>query len=80
MWTRLWRELERWSDGTRAGHLLTGQTFHDWFEGDFGQLYAVDMTRDWVDQDKRQALISHIAETEARFVAWELAQEEFDDY
>ena len=80
VWTRLWRELERWSDGTRAGHLLTSQTFLDWFEGEFGQEYALEMTDDWIDQNKRQALMSHIAETEAQFAVWELARAEVDDY
>ena len=80
VWTRLWRELERWSDGTRAGHLLTSQTFLDWFEGEFGQEYALEMTDDWIDQNKRQALMSHIAETEARFAVWELSQAEAYDY
>ena len=86
VWTRLWRELERWSDGTRAGKLLASPPFFDWFEGEFSQDYALEMTDDWIDQDKRQALIDHIVETEPRFAAWEesearaAAREEFDDY
>ena len=86
VWTRLWRELERWSDGTRAGKLLASPPFFDWFEGEFSQDYALEMTDDWIDQDKRQALIDHILETEPRFAAWEesqaraAAREEFDDY
>ena len=69
VWTRLWRELERWSDGSHAGRLLTCQTFLDWFPDDSGDDYLFDMTDDWTDTEKREALIEVIALFFAGFMA-----------
>lgn len=69
LWTSLWRELERWSDGERAGQLLTGEIFFEWFEGDVSEDYAFRMTASWTGKGgkKRAALIGVIAEIEADF-------------
>ena len=69
VWTCLWRELERWSDGTRAGKLLTSRPLLDWFEGDYSQDYALAMTDDWTDTEKREALLEVIAGGRADFMA-----------
>ena len=69
VWTRLWRELERWSDGWYAGRLLASQAFIDWFPDDYSDEYLFDMTDDWTDTEKREALIEAIAEAHADFGA-----------